>query len=43
MRYRIFLFSIMTFLASAGFSQHKFALNAGYDYMGKSTGYLGSE
>ncbi|WP_436414210.1 hypothetical protein [Petrimonas sp.] len=40
--------SILTFLfliISVGyaFSQHKFALNAGYDYMQKHTGYLGAE
>lgn len=27
----------------AAFSQHKFALNLGYDYMQKHTGYLGAE
>ena len=43
MRYRIFLFLLGMFFVNAGFSQHKFAFNTGYDYVGKSTGYLGGE
>ncbi|MDO5522736.1 MAG: hypothetical protein Q4G48_01670 [Bacteroidia bacterium] len=33
----------LTTFATTAFSQHKFALNLGYDYVQKHTGYVGAE
>lgn len=43
MKKYIFLFFCLAGFSATGFSQHKFALNAGYDKVGIHTGYLGAE